>query len=221
MMPRRTDFASNLFLLGVGPLLTGQASAQELRAPAPTYEQTIDAIAACGVPAAKVRITYEDPLQSDLVRIGDLGGSDEARFRCLRAAVDPAYIVDVSAAPQSGAYMAFEDRENRRQARAAAIAWLGARGKLDKVPRFDPAAGLDRFARLIEAACSVRRGSALETFGKSTLTYRLDFLEKSIHSETYDQFTCLHQMIAASDADKHDVHLMFVGNEAYQTENPQ
>jgi hypothetical protein len=217
-MPRYVS--SILLLLGAGPWLIDEAGAQEIRIPAPTHEQTLEAIAACGVPAANVRITYEEELQSDLVRISDLGGADEARFRCLKHSVHPVYLVDVSAAPQSGAYTAFADREDQRQAKAEAIAWLGARGKLGKVPRFDPAAGPDKFARDVEAACLVREGSALETVGRTALAYRRSFFEETMESDPDDQFACLFQMVVASDADKHDVSLMFIGSEA-QTESPR
>jgi hypothetical protein len=216
-----TGISFILLLLGVAPMFMGTASAQDMRVPDPNHEQTIRAIAACGVPPGNIRITYEDELQSDLVRIGDLGGSDEARFRCLREAVDPSYIVDASASAQNEAYRAFSLREDRREAKAEAIAWLAARGKLGKVLRFDPAGGPEKFARAIEAACSIRRGSALETLGESGLTIRPDFLEKTIRSSAHDQFTCLLKMTAASDADTHDVHLMMVGNEAYPMETPR
>lgn len=211
---------SILFALVPGTcVLLAPAAAQDRRPSAPTYEQTVAAVAACGVPAAEVRITYEEELQSDLVRIGDLGSSDEARFRCVRKSVHPYYILDVYSAPQSDAYSEFADREYRRQAKAEAVVWLGARGMLGKVPRYDPAKGLSAFARALEAACSVRKGSTLETLGEEGLTFRLSFARRAFEKDTYDQFNCLTKMIAASDADKHGVQLMFVGNEAYQTEN--
>ena len=219
-MPRRTGIAS-IFLLVVGPWLTGQAVAQDIRIPAPTHEQTLQALAACGVPAANVRITYEEELESDLVSISDLSGADEARFRCLKRSVDPVYLVDVSAAPQSAAYRAFADREDRREAKARAIAWLGERGMLGRVPRFDPAAGPDKFARAVEAACRVREGSALETFGRTGLAYRRNFFDEIMDTDPEDLFVCLYEMVAASDADEHDVSLMLMGNAAPETGSPQ
>src|SRR5687768_18534988 len=91
---------ASILVIGAGVLLMGRARAQEIRMPAPTHEQTIKAVVACGIAASNVRITYEDELQSNLVIISDLGGSDEARFGCLRKASFPSYIVDVSAAPE-------------------------------------------------------------------------------------------------------------------------
>ena len=219
-MPSRTDIFS-ILVIGAGPWLMGEAAAQELEIRGPTHEQTVRAIAACGVPAANVRITYEAELESDLVTIGDLGGSDEARFRCVKHAIHPVYLVDVSAAPQSAAYLAFDDREDRRQTKAKAIEWLDARGMLGRVPRFDPAAGLDKFARDVEAACQVREGSALESFGRTRLGYRRPFFDAILESDPDDQFLCLHEMVVASDADKHDVDFMFVGKAAPQTETPK
>jgi hypothetical protein len=219
-VPRRIDIAS-ILLLGAGPWLIGEAAAQEIRIPAPTHAQILVALAACGVPAANVRITYEVELESDLVRISDLGGADEARFRCLKRSVHPIYLIDVSAAPQRAAYWAFADREDRRQAKAKAIAWLDARGLLGRVPRFDPAAGLDKFARDVEAACRVREGSALETFGRTRLGYRRRFFDAIMETDPDDQFLCLHEMVAASDADEHDVDFMFLGNAAPETESPR
>ncbi|HEX8263423.1 MAG TPA: hypothetical protein VF547_11170 [Allosphingosinicella sp.] len=219
-MHRRTLLAS-ILVIGADPWLMGEAAAQEIRIPAPTREQTAQAIAACGVPAANVRITYEVDLESDLVSISDLGGTDEARFRCLKRSVHPVYLVDVSAAPQSAAYRAFADREDRRKAKAEAIAWLDARGKLGKVPRYDPAAGLDRFARDVEAACGVREGIALETFGRTRLGYRRRFFDEIMETDPHDQFLCLHEMVAASDADKHEIDFMFLGKAAPETESPR
>jgi hypothetical protein len=219
-MSRRTDIFS-ILVISAGPWLMGEAAAQELEIRAPTHEQTIRAIAACGVPATNVRITYEAELESDLVTISDLGGSDEGRFRCLKHSVHPVYLVDVSAAPQSAAYLAFDDREDRRQTKARAVDWLDARGMLGRVPRFDPAAGLDKFARDVEAACRVREGSALETFGRNRLGYRRRFFDEIMETDPHDQFLCLHEMVVASDADKHDVDFMFLGKAAPETESQQ
>lgn len=199
-------------------LLMGQGAPSQASEPSINHVRTIQAIAACGVPAASVRITYEDELQSDLVRIGDLGGSDEARFQCLRKAIHPSYIVDGSAAPQREAYDAFTRREDDKLLEAQAREWLKTAGLLDRVPRFDARKGLNALAREAEVACSVREGSALEAFGGSALTFRLSFLQNSTDSKTYDQFACLMQMIAASDADRYGVRLMLIGNEAHQTE---
>lgn len=213
---------SSIFLapvLGIFVLLV-PAAAQDRRPSAPTYEQTRAAIAACGVPAAEVRIAYEEQLQSDLVAITDLGGSDEARFRCLREAVHPYYVLDVYSAPQRDSYLAFAAREYRREARAQALVWLGAKGKLAAVPHYDPGKGLERFARALEAACSIREGSVLDAFQPSGLTFRRSFVEQ-LHLDTSDRFDCLIHMIAASDAGRHNVHLALVGNEAPQTETPK
>jgi hypothetical protein len=208
-------------LLISGSLLAGQAEPTGTSGPDPDHGRTIRSLAACGVAPESIRITYEEELQSDLVRLSDLGGSDEARFRCLRRAVDPSYIVDVSAAPQRETYDAFARRENDKVAKAQARTWLKTAGLLDRVPRFDPRKGTDAFAREVEATCSIRQGTALDAIEDSGLTFRPGFLQKSTGSKTYDQFTCLLQMIAASDADRHDIRLMLVGNEAYSTETPK
>ena len=216
-MPRRTDISS-ILIGGAALLLMGEASAQDMRAPPPTYERTIAAIAACGIAAAQVRITYEDELQSDIVTVADLGGSDEARFRCLREAVHPYYILDVYSAPQRDSYLAFAAREYRREARAQALAWLEAKGKLAAVPHYDPGKGLERFARGLEAACSIREGSVLDVTPRSGLFFRRSFVEQ-LHFDTSNRFDCLIHMIAASNAGRHDVHLTAIGGEASQTEN--
>jgi hypothetical protein len=212
----RWSTSAFLLILGVGPVLTGYASAEEGD---PTHERIITALNACGVPRAKVRITYEDELQSEFVRIGDLGGSDEARFQCVRKVIFPAYIVDLSAAPQGEAYYAFDRREGAKLARAEAVEWLKTRGLLDRVPRYDARKGLKAFARALETACSIRPGSVFETHDSSGLTIRRSFFGDSMTSDVHDQLTCLLQMESASNAQQHGINFGFVGNEAYQTEN--
>jgi hypothetical protein len=201
-------------------VLLAPAAAQDRRPSAPTYEQTLAAIAACGVPAAKVRIAHEEGTQSDLVTIADLGGSDEARFRCLRKAVHHHYVLDLSGAPQRDSYYAFGAREYRRDERARALVWLRTKGKLAAVPNYDPARGVEKFARALEAACSIREGSVLAASPHSGLGFRRSFL-KQLHLDASDRVDCLIHMIAASNAGRHNLHLTVIAGEASQTETPR
>jgi hypothetical protein len=182
--------------------------------PPPSYEQTVEAIAACGVNPANVRITYEEELESDLVTLSDLGGTDEVRFACLRRSVHPFYILEITPADQRSAYFAYADRESSREWRAEAIAWLEAKQLSDRVPRYDPATGVEAFARAVEAACSVSSQTVLEAFGPTGLTFRQSYIEGSLGAGSDDSFTCVTNMIAASNAEEHGVRLAFVGNEA-------
>jgi hypothetical protein len=208
-MPRRNDISSILFG-GAALLFIYEASAQEIRPPAPTYERTIAAIAACGVPAARVRIAYEDELQSDFVYIGDLGGSDEARFRCLRKSIHPAYILDVSAAPQVRAYYEFTRREDAKDARVEAREWLKSAGMLHRVPRYDPRKGLKAFASALEAACSIPSGSALGTYGTSQVTLLRSFTGDFMRTDNHKELDCLFRMISASNAQEHDITMTYI-----------
>lgn len=211
-MLRRSDIASVL-IIGAGALLMGQALARQVRMPAPTHEQTIGAVTTCGVPAANVRITYEDEWQSDVVWISDLGGADEARFRCLKDVVHPIYIVMIEAEDQRNAYHAFASREDHARYKGEAIEGLKAAGLLGRVPRYDPRKGLKTFARGLEAACSIRAGRALETLGSSGLTIRRSFFANPM-TKIHDELTCLLGMAAASNADEQGISLGFTGAEA-------
>lgn len=207
-------FATVAYGLLIAMASSTQAAVPEVRMPAPTHEQIIRSIAACGVPAANIRITYEDDIQSDFVSIGDLGGTDEARLSCVRKAIHPAYLVTILNPDQRSAYLDVAVREERIRNKAEATERLKALGMLDRVPRFDPRKGLTAFAHGLEAACGIRAGRALEPFGSSSLTFRWSFLANFAATKTYDQFTCLIRMYAASDADQHDILLAFVGNAA-------
>ena len=182
--------------------------------PPPSYEQIMEAIVDCGVPAANIRISYEDELQSDVVSISNLGGSDEARFRCLRQAVHPFYVLEIADENQRIAFHSFSEREDRPRWRAEAIEWLRERGLLDRVPQSDPVRGVEEFARELEAACSIPEETALETVGSFSLTFRRDFLERGFGGDTHVECTCLSRMFSASNAAEHDVHLVIVGHMA-------
>jgi len=183
--------------------------------PPPTYEQTVEAIAACGVRASTVRISYEDDLQSDVVTIADLGGVDESRLACVRRAVHPFYIVEIQNEEQRRAFYAVTDREARRGGRTEAIEWLRANGMLEQVPRFEPERGMVSFARSLEVACGLPPESALEALDESSLTFRPEFLQRNLAASAYDGTACLLRMIAASNADEYDIRLVMIGNEAF------
>ncbi len=179
----------------------------------PTHEQTIAAISACGVSAANIRVAYEDELQSDVVTISDLEGTGEERLRCVRRAIHPSYILQIEDMAQRSAYYSLTDREDRQEAKAEAIAWLQSMEMLDRVPPFDPARGLEIFARALEAACGLPPGSAREVFDDdSILTFRRGFFE-GLTDDRYEELTCLSRMIAASNADEYDIRLVLIGNE--------
>ena len=211
---RRGTTIATVLMPAAGHLLAAPAPAQGLRPAIPTYEQTVAALAACGVPAANVRISYEDDIQSDFISISDLGGTDEARLGCVNRAYHPSYLLVILDADQRGAYGEFAAREEQARYKAEAVRQLKTLGMLDRVPRYDPRKGLTAFAHGLEAACGVRAGLALETFGSAGLTFRLSFLGNFMATNSYDQFTCLGRMHAASNADEHGVILAFVGNAA-------
>jgi hypothetical protein len=182
--------------------------------PSPSYEQTIAAIGACEIPVANVRITYEDELQSDVVTISDLGEVGEQKFRCLRQAVHPFYILMIENTDQQAAFYEFDRREARPIQKAQAVEFLRARGLLDRVPSFDSDEGVAGFARALEASCDVPVGSALTSLDSDTLTFRLDFVQRLTTAEAFDTPGCLMRMFTASDAEDHGIRLVFVGNEA-------
>ena len=182
--------------------------------PPPGYEQTVEAIAACGVNAVNVRITYEEELQSDVVTVNDLGGTELARLGCLRRAVHPFYILEIAPVDQRTAYAAYDYRESTREWRAEALAWLDAERLSDRVPAYDPATGVEAFARAVEAACSAPSETVLEAVGTTALTIRRSFIEGDMAAGNDDRLTCVSNMIAASNAGDHGVEFGFVGNEA-------
>jgi hypothetical protein len=188
--------------------------------PPPTHEQTMEAIVACGVPAVNIHISYEDDLQSDVVSISNLGGSDEARFRCLRQAVHPSYVLEIEDEDQRIAFHSFSEREDRTRWRAEAIEWLRQYGMMDRVPQYDPVRGVEEFARELEAACSIPEGTALETVGSFAVAFRRDFLARGFGGHTHVDQTCLSRMFSASNAADHDVHLVVIGQAAADHESP-
>jgi hypothetical protein len=183
--------------------------------PPPSYEQTIEALATCGVKASNVVISYADELQSDVVVIRDLGGTEEARLGCVRRAVHPFYLIEVAATDQRSAYLAYDSRESSREFRAQALGRLNSKGMLSRVPHYNPGKELAEFARAVEAACSVTPETALEAAGPTFLTFRRSYLEHLVAAVDAGDgsFDCIMDMVAASDAEERGASFGLVGNE--------
>jgi hypothetical protein len=201
-MPRRTDISS-ILIIGVGLAAGPAAWASD---PIPPYEATKDMIAGCGVPWANFSIAYEDALRSTVVRISDLGGTDEARLRCVREATvrwDPDILVEIRNPEQRRAYKTFNRPEEERSARL----WLKTLGSDKHIPRYDPRRGLKAFARGVETGCWIPAGSALETRGPATLVVRRRFLGEVVTPAVLNAITCFRHMVEASNADRYDIVL--------------
>ena len=185
----------------------------------PSREQTIDAIVRCDVPRANIAIAYTDYLQSDEVKIADLGPVSDAKLRCLKAAVHPVYILTLQNAAQQAAFSEFSEREDRPKEKSEAREWLRSKGLLDRLPSFDPKETLETFATKLESACGLKRGGALTADGPSQLSVRPDFVLGKNFDVLGDSIFCLMQMFSASDAKENGVRLFFTGNDAYRPED--
>lgn len=187
--------------------------------PPPGYQQTIEALAQCGVPGENIVITYEDVLQSDEVRISSLGEVNEQKLRCVRAAVHPFYVLTIEDKAQQAAFYDQQARDDRPMQKAAAREWLLSRQLLDRVPSYNPANGIRPFVEELERGCGIERGTALEPVGTRSLTIRRELLSAEKFQESAGSVQCLMQMFSASDAGEHGVSFVFIGNEAFSESN--
>jgi hypothetical protein len=191
-MFRFSDIPSASLLLGVGLLSAGPAFAQEVRAPAPTHEQTARAVAACGVPPGNIGIAYEDELQSDVVTITDLGGTGKARIGCVKAAVHPAYVVMIG------------DEDQR-------IAYYSA-DLVRPVPRRSRAAVRRQLASIADGCGLPARALLLDGTGRLRIQPSPD--------ERYEALDCALTRLKASGLLRR-MPMGFVGNETHDTGTPQ
>jgi len=182
--------------------------------PQPTYQQTIAAVSACGIAAANIRISYEEELQSDVVEISDAGMATDETWLCLLRAIHPFFILELANPDQRQAYYLVAERERKKQARAEARIWLSERAMLEKVPVYRTDFGVPRFAREVEAACSLEPGSALQVVGATLLTIRREFVQRILEEPAADEMICLLHIVAASNAHEEGIRLGFFGNEA-------
>lgn len=186
--------------------------------PPPSYEQTIETIAKCGIPRANIRVQHEDLLQSDEVTISDLGEVNDSKLRCLKKAVHPFYILTLSDPVQQSAFHDFSRREDRPAEKAAALEWARARKLTDKVPNYVRDETLKSFGERLEAACGLRPGSTLEVFAGDFLTIKREVILASDIQKLGHLTECVMTMFAASDASEHGVKFGFIGNEAFAEE---
>jgi hypothetical protein len=195
----------------------------DLPMPPPGHEQTVAAVAACGVPAASVRIAYADELHSDVVTISASVSTDEARLRCVKQAVHPNYFVSFDDEVADGAYQRLVMAEATRWAVVEARRRLRARGLLQGMPRYRPGKGrLAQFVRDVEAHCSVKRGSAVEILSPTSVTLRVKFMQSMLSSANPshgDRLTCLMNVLTASNLAEGGVDFVFFGNEAVVTKD--
>ena len=179
----------------------------------PYYAQTTQALVACGIPAAGIRMRYEETYQSDVVAISDIGAATIEKFRCLQRTGYPRFLIELGNPNQDRAFRDYEAAEGTKLARAEAAAWLGKRRLLHRVPHYHPAKGVDQFQRALEAACRLPTRSAFETVSSTSFTFRGSFIERMMGPKE-TAFTCLSHMIAASKADEQGVSLVLIGHEA-------
>ncbi len=186
--------------------------------PPPSYEQTIEAIAKCDIPRSNISIKYEDYLRSDEVTISDLGKVDDAKLRCLKAAVHPFYILTLAEPAQQAAFYEFARREDRPAEKAAALEWARSRKLIDKVPNYIRDESLQSFGNRLETACGIQPGSTLEVFNGDFLTIRRDVILGGDFKKLSGKTECLMNVFTASDAQEHGIRFGFVGNEAFVEE---
>jgi hypothetical protein len=182
--------------------------------PPPSYEQTIEAIQHCGVARSRIRIKYEDYLQSDEVTISNIGTVSDAKLRCVRKAVHPFYILTLTNPEHQSAFNELERKDGRPIYRQQARDWVRSKGWTARIPAFNESAGIEAFAQALEVACELRAGSAILALGSRSLTVRDEFFKNSSFEDSSKILECLTQMFAASNADEHGVRFGFIGNEA-------
>ena len=161
-------------------------------APPPSYEQTIEAVAECGVPRGNIRIAYEDEFQSDVVGIRDLGGTDEARIGCVKKAVPVGYIVLIEAGDQRHAYYASDRVRGVSKHLRAAV-----RARLARIAR---KCGLPERALQLTGAGGIRLRPSRDT--------------------RYEVVDCALTRLKESDLLRH-MPMGFVGNETRDTGSPK
>jgi hypothetical protein len=180
----------------------------------PDYPETIAAIISCDVPEANVSIAYDELLQSDVVRISDVGGDDEERLRCLMRSIHPFYIVEIEEPQQNDRYRQLVLEEQAARARVEGEKWLQERGLFAGAPPFDAdTTPLADYARAVETHCGLEPGSALEILDEQTLTPRQSALASLLENDG-EKLTCVMHVIALSGDGERQVAFGFLSEPA-------
>ncbi len=126
------------------------------------YQQAVEAITQCGVPAANISIPVGSSTFIPAIMITTVGDATPDRFRCVAGAVrDIQVIIDDEA--QNLAYWKLIVDDGRAEVRAEAETWLNAHNLLATLPRYGGnQAGLGPLLRAIERHCEVEGGPVLE-----------------------------------------------------------
>jgi hypothetical protein len=182
--------------------------------PWPDYEETVAAIVSCGVPETNIRIAFDELLQSDVVRISDVGSEDEERLSCLLRSIHPFYIVEIDEPQQSSQYRQLAVEEGAARARVEGERWLRERGLFEGAPRFDAnRTRLADYARAVEAHCGLKLGCALEILDEDTLTPSQGLMASIVENDG-EQLNCVMHVLALSNQAKSVVAFGFVSEPA-------
>ena len=180
------------------------------------------AVTRCGVPLAEVQISYEDYLQSEEIRVLSSKLSDD-QISCLLKTASAAPFPIVSFQDEHVRTREFE--LSRADAKNKARDWLNKRGMLAELPTFDTSRESPLgFARRIETFCGIKPGDALEINEQlGIVTPRMEWvgrplqrgwLWRKLNADRHNQqFECLLNVIAASNAESQGIKFGFVGNE--------
>jgi hypothetical protein len=190
----------------------------DLPPPPPSYEQTIQAIEACGVVRSTVRVKYEDLLQSDEVTISDIGEVTDSKLRCIRQAVHPFYILTLEKAQQQSAFFELAQNDDRPAQLRTAREWADAQGKTAQVPIFKESEGVAGFVNALERACDLKTGSVFVADGGRFLALQPQMFTPSNFKQSAKVMERVMQIFAASNANEHGIRFGFIGNQAVAEE---
>lgn len=175
-------------------------------------------LANCGIRRRKVRAAYEADLQDYSITIfGSGSGLSNAALTCVAESEARSAFFTRFADPQAQArYEGLAWAAVQRRSRDLARAWLGARGRLDDLPVYDPRRQTPAaFAAAIETFCGVAPGSVFRVEG--------DILTaggpEGIPALEDEQLGCLLYSVTASNLGEHGISFGFIGKEAVPEES--
>ncbi|MGP1353323.1 MAG: hypothetical protein ACTS1Z_08365 [Parasphingopyxis sp.] len=190
--------------------------------PVPSYEQTIEALAECGLPADKVQIRYDDFLGLDTVTIGTLDEVPDEEFSmCVHEATTlSGYDVQFADTGQSSAFNGYVAEAIMQDVQRDSADWLRDRQLLESMPVFDPDIGLQTFAADAEQHCGLEQGAILRVLNATSYTLNIGYfaLLTEITDESHHHLSCVMSVMSVNRLDQHNISLGFIGNDVRPTE---